>query len=200
MQIKNIIFDFGGVLIDWNPRFMYRQYFENADEMEWFLDNVCTHNWNVQQDAGRSLLDGPEWLVKKNPEYEFLIRKFYDQWEDMLNGPISENVSLLEPLKAKYRLFGLTNWSAETFPIAREKYAFLNIFEGIVVSGEEKMIKPDPAIYKLILTRYGLQGDECIFIDDNLDNITAARSLGIGGVHFKEGISLAEALKKLDLL
>lgn len=200
MQIKNIIFDFGGVLIDWNPRFMYRQYFETTDEMEWFLDNICTHNWNVQQDAGRSLLDGTEWLVKKNPEYEFLIRKFYDQWEDMLNGPISENVSLLEPLKAKYRLFGLTNWSAETFPIAREKYAFLKFFEGIVVSGEEKMIKPDPAIYKLILTRYGLQGDECIFIDDNLDNITTARSLGIGGVHFKEGISLEEALKKLDLL
>lgn len=200
MQIKNIIFDFGGVLIDWNPRFVYRQYFETTDEMEWFLDNICTHNWNVQQDAGRSLLDGTEWLVKKNPEYEFLIRKFYDQWEDMLNGPISENVSLLEPLKAKYRLFGLTNWSAETFPIAREKYAFLKFFEGIVVSGEEKMIKPDPAIYKLILTRYGLQGDECIFIDDNLDNITTARSLGIGGVHFKEGISLEEALKKLDLL
>jgi 2-haloacid dehalogenase len=200
MKIKNIIFDFGGVLIDWDPRYMYRNVFADDAQMEWFLQHICSHDWNIQQDAGRTLEKGTTLLVKSFPEHEKMIRLFYDRWEDMLNGPIEANVQLLQPLRDKYRLLGLTNWSAETFPIALEKYSFLNEFEGIVVSGVEKLIKPDPAIYELLLKRYKIAAPESLFIDDNQNNIEAANKLGFQTIHFTEQTALGQKLNHLGLL
>jgi 2-haloacid dehalogenase len=176
--IDTIIFDLGGVLIDWNPKYVYREVF-NGDEkkVDWFLDTICTMDWNVEQDAGRTFKDATEFLVKQHPQYEEWIRIFYDRWEDMLGGPIQDSVLLLDKLKKAntHQLYALTNWSAEAFPVALQRYDFLQHFEGILVSGEEKMRKPFPKIYELILDRYKLNAEKSVFIDDNLDNVLGAQ-------------------------
>ncbi|HEY5461795.1 MAG TPA: HAD hydrolase-like protein [Hanamia sp.] len=151
MKIENIIFDFGGVLVDWNPRYFYRDHFQNENEMEDFLTHICTDEWNIQQDKGRSLSEGTIMLQKKFPEFHSMIQLYYDKWETMLKGDIPGTVSLLYKLKKKYKLFGLTNWSAETISIAYNRFSFFKEFDGIVVSGEEKMIKPDKKNFHLLL-------------------------------------------------
>jgi 2-haloacid dehalogenase len=184
MNIKNIIFDFGGVLVDWNPRYLYKSAFNEDEKMEWFLKNICTDEWNVEQDRGRSLADGTQLLLDKHPEYSDLIKMYYEQWEVMLRSDIPETVKLLYQLKPHYHLYGLTNWSSETFPIAYKRYSFFNEFEGIVVSGDEKRIKPDPKIFELILERYNLKTEETLFIDDNIHNINQANLMGFNTIHF----------------
>ncbi|MEI6142347.1 MAG: HAD family phosphatase [Mariniphaga sp.] len=200
MGIKNIIFDFGGVVIDWNPRYLYRSVFSDPSEMEFFLANICTPAWNVNQDAGYPIADATKELQIQHPEYANEIAKFYDNWIQMISGEIVENTRLLIPLKEKYRLFGLTNWSAETFPIAFEKFRFFKNFEGIVVSGAEKMIKPDPALFTLLLNRYNLKAEESLLIDDSLANIIAAKEMGFPTIHIRDGITLYEQLFDLQLI
>ena len=201
MKKKNIVFDFGGVLVDWNPRYVYRDLFDDELEMESFLSTVCTNEWNVQQDAGRSLVEATELLVAKFSEQEALIRRYYDDWKLMLKGEIPENTSLLQPLSEKYQLFGLTNWSGETFPYARERFPFFNkYFEGIVVSGDEKMIKPDKEIFQLLLDRYKIRAEESVFIDDNHDNIIAANEIGFDTVHLHEEVNLKHSLELMGIL
>lgn len=200
MGIKNIIFDFGGVLIDWNPRYMYQKVFDNQSEMEYFLTNVCTEDWNLQQDKDRSLAEGTQFLIQKFPNHSNLIKLFYDRWEEMLNGIIEENVKLIAILKSEYKLYGLTNWSAETFPIALKKYSFLQEFDGIVVSGTEKLIKPDPKIFNLLLNRYQLKAQESVFIDDNIKNIIAAKEIGFSTIHIDDNINLELELIKMKIL
>ena len=202
MNIENIVFDFGGVLLDWNPRYLYEKLFNDKEQMEYFLTNVCTDSWNVQQDAGRSLVEATKLLQQQFPEYELMIQRFYDDWEIMLKGEIRENSVLINQLKKKkkYRLFGLTNWSGETFPIALEKYMFLHEFEGIVVSGDEKMIKPDKEIYLLLLNRYNLKAEKSIFIDDNINNIKTAHELGFHTIHLNSNLNLEHRLKELGIL
>jgi 2-haloacid dehalogenase len=197
MEIKNIIFDFGGVLIDWNPRYLYRNMFHDEVEMEFFLEKICSPEWNLKQDAGRSFNEATKELANKFPQYENEIRNFYSNWTKMIGGSIEENVVLIEDLKDKYRLFGLTNWSAEAFPIVFNQYPFFKELEGIVVSGIEKIVKPDARIYKLLLTRYGLIANESLFIDDNQENINAANKLGFKTIHLKEKVSLKNELQKL---
>jgi 2-haloacid dehalogenase len=184
MAIKNIVFDFGGVLVDWNPRHLYKSHFKDPAEMEYFLQNICTEEWNIEQDRGRSLAEATLLLQNKFPEYTDLISLFYGQWEVMLKDEIPGTVAILHQLKKKYTLYGLTNWSAETIDIAYRRFAFFQEFEGIVVSGTEKLIKPDKRIFQLLLERYALQADESVFIDDNLTNILAARELGFTALHF----------------
>jgi 2-haloacid dehalogenase len=184
MAIKNIVFDFGGVLVDWNPRHLYKSHFKDPAEMEYFLQNICTEEWNIEQDRGRSLAEATLLLQNKFPEYTDLISLFYGQWEVMLKDEIPGTVAILHQLKKKYTLYGLTNWSAETIDIAYRRFAFFQEFEGIVVSGTEKLIKPDKRIFQLLLERYALQADESVFIDDNLNNILAARELGFTALHF----------------
>lgn len=200
MKIKNIIFDFGGVLVDWNPRYLYQKVFENETQMEYFLQHICTETWNLQQDKDRTLQEGTQLLQQQFPEYAHLIQLFYDQWEVMLKGEITENVKLLPLLKKNYPLYGLTNWSAETFPIALRRFPFFSLFDGIVVSGEEKVIKPDEAIFKILLNRYQIKATESLFIDDNINNIHAANMLGFKTIHINNEIDLEKELKKMNLM
>ena len=198
-MIRNIVFDFGGVLVDWNPEYLFRDVFSDESEMQHFLDNICTPDWNEKQDAGRSLSEATRTLQKHHPKYHDEIRLFYDEWTTMLGGPIEQNVAMLKPLKTKYRLFGLTNWSAETFPIAFDLYPFFNVFEGIVISGIEKLAKPDERFYRLLLERYGLVAAECLLIDDNARNIRAASALGFDTLHLQTGVSLEDKLRGLGI-
>ena len=201
MNIKNIIFDFGGVVMDWNQRYFYKDYFNDDEKMEWFLKNITTDEWNAEQDRGRTLAEGTEILVAKHPEYEKDIRAFYDNWTTMLKSDIPENVAVLRKLEhTKYALFGLTNWSDETFPYALEHYDFFQIFGGkIVVSGTEKLIKPDPEIWNVLLNRYQIRAEESVFIDDNAKNIEVAKSLGFITIHITPTTDLEEKLKKLGV-
>lgn len=201
MSIKNIIFDFGGVVMDWNPRYFFKDHFNDDEKMEHFLKNIATDEWNAEQDRGRTLAEGTEIQVAKHPEWEKEIRAYYDNWTTMLKSDIPHNVEVLRKLEhSKYELFGLTNWSAETFPYALENYDFFNIFEGkIVVSGTEKLIKPDPAIWEVLLNRYQLKAEESVFIDDNAKNIEVAKSLGFICIHIKEDTDLEKEMRDLGI-
>jgi 2-haloacid dehalogenase len=200
MTIKQIVFDFGGVLVDWNPRYMYQKYFEDEEAMEHFLNNVCTNAWNEQQDGGRPLQVATDLLIEQFPEHEVQIRRYYDQWTEMVGGAIEENVAVLYALEKKYPLYGLTNWSGETFPWAYDNFDFFKKLKGIVVSGDEQMKKPNPAIYQVLLDRYQLSPQESLFIDDNAANITAADSLGFETIHLADGISLSDEIRSRGLL
>ena len=200
---KNIIFDLGGVLIDWNPEYVYLKEFNNdRKEMKWFFDNVCTFDWNENQDAGYPLKKATEERVRLFPQYENLIRIYYGRWEEMLGGPINKSVDILRRIKKKNELniFALTNWSAETFPTALKKFDFLSLFEGIIVSGEEKTRKPFEKIYQITIDRFKIDPTESVFIDDNLRNVKAAEKLNIKGMHFKNSDKLEIELRNLKIL
>ena len=200
IKIKNVIFDFGGVLIDWNPEYLFRKEFANESDMNWFLENICTPEWNIQQDAGRPLAEATEILQIEHPEHKEMIELYYGRWEEMLGGIIEDNVRVLDLLKEKYPLYGLTNWSAETIPIAYSRYDFFNYLEGIVVSGDEKLIKPDPKLYQVLLDRYRLKANESLFIDDNFHNIETARQMGFHTIHFTDNMDLEKVVKEMGVL
>lgn len=199
--MKDMIFDFGGVLVDWNPRRLYRKIFNSEKETEWFLSNVCTGEWNGQQDAGRPFAQGVALLKEQYPKYAKEIDMFYTRWEEMLGGEIPGMPQLLKELKERgYKLYGLTNWSAETFPMARSRFHVFDLLDGYVVSGEEKLIKPDPALFRRLLERFSLCAENCVFIDDSPANCAAARELGMTAVDFKSAEQLREVLKKIGVL
>ncbi len=200
MKIENIIFDFGGVLVDWNPRHLYKKYFKDENEMEYFLKNICTDIWNLEQDRGRSLYEGTVLLQNKFPEFHSMIQLYYDEWETMLKSEIPETVSLLYRLKKKYKIYGLTNWSAETISIAYDRFHFFKEFDGIVVSGQEKMIKPNKEIYYLLLGRYNLKAENTVFIDDNINNIRVAEEVGLYGIHFENPGQLKTRLSLINVI
>lgn len=201
-SIKNIVFDLGGVLIDWDPKRLYRKIFATEEEVDNFLSNVCTMEWNIQQDAGNSIAGATQMLTLKCPEWESQIKAYYGRWEEMLGGAIHGTVKVLEECAEdpNYRVLALTNWSHETFPIAQERFDFLQYFEGIVVSGVEKHIKPFPEIYKILLSRYNLDPTETIFIDDNADNILGAEILGIQAIQFSSPEQLRKELTDKQIL
>ena len=183
-HIKNIVFDFGGVLIDWNPRYLYRTYCRTEEEMEFFLANICTNEWNAQQDAGRPFAEGVALLQAEHPEYAEAIAIYHTRWNEMIGGAIGKNVARLRELKSQgYHIYGLTNWSAETLPGVMAQYDFFQLMDGIVVSGEEHLLKPDIRIYLTLLDRYHLRADECLFIDDSLANIEGAKQAGLSVWH-----------------
>lgn len=200
-MIQNIIFDLGGVLIDWNPRYLYRQLLPDEEHVEAFLSTVCTMDWNEEQDGGRPFEEGISILSQKWPQHQSLIEAYYHRWIEMIGGAINDSVDVLKALQEKgVPLYALTNWSAQTFPLIRDDFPFLNWFKGIVVSGEEKLKKPDPAIYQLILDRYELEPAQTLFIDDNKRNIDAAGAMGIQTHHFTSSAAMAEALAALELV
>lgn len=186
-MVKDIVFDFGGVLMDWDPRYLYRTYFKDEAQMEYFLSHICTDAWNAEQDRGRTFDEGISLLLRQYPQYADPIRMYKDRWECMLKGEFPRSVELLKRLKEQgYGIYGLTNWSAETIPLAYAKYDFFSLFDGIVVSGEEKIIKPDPEIFKILLERYNLTAEDTLFIDDSPANIEAARRLGFRTILFDD--------------
>ena len=197
--IDTLIFDLGGVLIDWNPRYLYQKIFDTAEEVEYFLENICVSEWNVQQDAGRSLAEATELLIAQHPKWEAHIRDFYGRWVEMLGGIYVGTVNLLEELRhsGKYRIYALTNWSGETFPIAHERYDFFRHFEGIVVSGDEKLKKPDPKLYQVLFDRYEVEPTRALFIDDSVKNIEMGRKLGLHSVHFQSSAQMVREVKAL---
>jgi len=201
-MINTIIFDLGAVLIDWNPHYMYRTIFSDEAEMKNFLATITTSDWNEEQDAGRSLAEGTEILVSQFPEHEANIRAFYGRWDEMLGEAFHDTVEVFKDLKesGKYKIYALTNWSAETFPVALERFEFLHWFDGVVVSGAEKMRKPAPEFYQLLLDRYNVMADEALFIDDNYRNILAAEKLGIHCIHFVGTEDLREQLTYFHVL
>lgn len=201
-KINTIIFDLGGVLIDWNPEYVFLEVFNgDRQKMQWFFDTICTSDWNENQDAGYPISKATEERVALFPEHEELIRMYYGRWEEMLGNEISETVEILKQLLAlnQYKIVALTNWSHETFPVALKKFEFLHWFEGILVSGEEKTRKPFKEIYDLTLDRFNIKANEAIFIDDNLRNIEAANAIGIHGIHFKSPSMLVEQLKDFNI-
>ena len=202
MNIETVIFDLGKVLIDWEPRRLFRKIFDDEEEMEYFLNNICTPDWNVQQDKGRLIADANELLIAQFPKYKNQIEAFYGRWEEMLGGPIQPTVDILTHLHQtkSHRIIALTNWSAETFPVAIRDYPFLQFFEGILVSGDEGMIKPDLAIYDLVCKRYNIDPTTAVFIDDSLKNIKGCEAYGMKGIHFKSGEQLRKELEELGVI
>lgn len=197
-MITTLIFDLGAVLIDWHPKHLYKKIFKTEAEIDDFLTHICTSHWNEEQDAGRSIKDGTEALIQQFPEHGENIRAFYGRWDEMLAGPIDGTLQIFTRLKqgGKYKIYALTNWSAETWPIAFNKYDFLNWFDGIVVSGHEGIRKPAPEFFQLPLDRYHIKTEEALFIDDNLRNVLAAQAMGITSIHFTSPEKLQEELKQ----
>jgi 2-haloacid dehalogenase len=201
-RFNTIVFDLGGVLIDWNPDYVYRTIFDKEEEMKWFYNNICTADWNEEQDAGRGLREATELLVKQFPEHENNIRAYYDRWEEMLRGPIEESVEILRYLRhnTNLRLYALTNWSHETFPVALQRYDFLHWFDGRIVSGEERTRKPYKEIYQLLIDRFQINPVTCVYTDDNSRNLIPAADLGFHTIHFQSPQQFKDELQHLNIL
>ncbi len=200
---NTIIFDLGGVLVDWNPDYVFDAIFaDNPERKQFFYENICTPHWNEEQDAGRSLQAATDLLLDEHPEWQTEIAAYYGRWEEMLGGAIQGTVDIFKGLKdaGNYKIYALTNWSAETFPIALEKFDFLHWFDGIVVSGTEMNRKPFPEFYQILLDRYDVAPSEAVFIDDNLRNVMAAKEMGIESIHFHSPEGLRKELNKLGVL
>ena len=201
-NIKAVIWDLGNVFIDWNPNRLFDQLITDEEKRRYFFDHVCTMDWNENQDAGYPIRQATEELVAKYPEWKEHIEAYYGRWVEMLGGAITGTVDIFRTLKETTHLkhYALTNWSHELFPTALQMFDFLHWFDGRVVSGEEKMRKPEPAFYQILLDRYGLQPAEVIFIDDNLRNVRAAEAIGIRSIRFITPHQLHTELKVLGLL
>ncbi len=199
--MKTIVFDLGGVLIDWNSRYLYQRIFASTEEMEWFLSFVCPPAWNALFDAGRPFAEGIAEAKHKYPKYAAQIEAYFLRWDEMLGGAVQGSVEILREVKERgYPVYALTNWSAETFPYARAKFDFLTWFNGILVSGAEKLAKPDPAIFMRFLQTFGFRAEDCIFIDDSPANVEAAQKLGFEAVHFTGPADLRRELVKRGIL
>lgn len=200
MSIDTFVFDLGGVLVDWNPAHLYRKLIPDPDEMQRFLGTVCTLEWNSEQDRGRSLAEGTAALVSEYPEHAELIEAYYGRWEEMVPDQFDESVALLAELRdGDYRLYALSNWSAETFPNVRHRFPFLDWFDDVVISGEVGVVKPEPEIYHLIRDRFQIEPSTTLFIDDSAANIAAAREAGFVVHHFQDPAGLRAYLEELGL-
>lgn len=196
-MIKNIIFDFGGVLVDWNPRYLYDPYFGDTERSQWFIDNICTSEWNITLDGGKPFDVGVEELTAVHPEWADAIAAYRDRWMEMIGGEIPDTADMVRRLKsAGYGVYGLTNWSAETFPMVRDRYNVFAELDGIVVSGEEHLLKPGAGIYNLLLTRYGLKAEESLFLDDNAANVDGARAVGMASERFVSAGQAEQVLRE----
>jgi 2-haloacid dehalogenase len=201
-KYKAIVFDFGGVLIDWNPRYLYLKFFDgDLPAMEDYLAKINFTEWNLRQDEGRPWSEGIAELCAQFPEYQDLIRAYDEHWEDSIAGVIQPTVDILRSLKNKgHPLYGMTNWSREKFRLVRPKYEFFDWFQAIVVSGEVRLVKPDPRIFMLFLEMIGRTAGECLLVDDSAANIAAARQLGFNTIHYQAPGQLEAALRQMDVI
>jgi 2-haloacid dehalogenase len=198
-MIKNVIFDFGCVLVYWSQHNLYDTHFGSKEKTDWFVDNICTWEWNNQTDLGKSFAESVAEKVAEYPEWETEIRMYWERWEDMLNGEVPGMKEWICELKnAGYKVYGLSNWSHETFPMVKDKYEAFSMMDGIVMSGEELIAKPDLRIYKILLERYGLKAEECVFIDDRKENIIAGEQVGIRGIIFEDCEQVKQAFHVLN--
>jgi 2-haloacid dehalogenase len=200
--IDTLVFDLGNVLIDWNPRHLYRKILKDEEQITWFLENICTSEWNDKQDAGRTFDEGIQELLQKHPEWEEAIVAWGTRWQETISGDIPGTVEILRQIRdsKKYRLYALTNWSAETFPWALDNFEFLHWFEGIVVSGHEKTRKPEAVFFKILFDRYKIDPSKAVFIDDNLKNIKGANEVGLKTIHFESPEQLKVGLKQFGVV
>jgi 2-haloacid dehalogenase len=200
--IKAIIFDFGNVLLEWNPRYVYQRFFPNDPEgMERFFKEVNFMEWNLLQDKGRPFTEGVAILSREFPHYSHLIQAYHDHWTDSLGESLTGTVEIMKELKqAGYPLYGLSNWSAETFPRVRQKHDFFDLLDDIVISGEVGHVKPHPEIFQILLDRIGKLAQECLFIDDALENIQQAQKMGFATIHFQSPEKLRIRLLDLKIL
>ncbi len=182
--MKNIIFDFGNVLVQWHPELIYKEHFGDEAKAWWFLRHVADNEWRGRIDAGESSDACIRELKAKYPEYVDAVELYQSRWKEMLTDEVPGMRELLTEVLKKYEVFGLTNWSMETFPEARERFGILQMIDRYVVSAEEHLIKPDPRLFQVLLDRYQLMAEDCIFIDDNPDNVAAACRMGMHGIHF----------------
>ena len=199
---NTIIFDLGGVLIDWNPEYVFLKEFRgDRERMNWFLNEICAWDWNANQDAGYPIEKATEERIEMFPEYEELIRMYYGRWDEMLGYTHDDTLEILQAFvdHSDYRVLALTNWSAETFPKALKKFDWLDWFEGILVSGAEGMRKPFPEIYELLIDRYRIDREKAIFIDDSPANVRGAETVGLKGVHFRGADLLRQDLSKAGI-
>ncbi len=192
--MQNIIFDFGNVLVQWHPELVYTEYFGDEARAWWFLRHVVDNEWRGRIDAGESTAELTAELVGRFPEYKEAIELFDQRYFDMLTGEVPGMRELLGEVMRHYEVYGLTNWSMETFPTARERFGILQMIDRYVVSAAERLIKPDPRLFQVLLDRYGLRAEECTFVDDNPDNVAAARKLGMKGIVFTGADNLRKEL------
>ncbi|WP_066733920.1 MULTISPECIES: HAD family phosphatase [Hyphomicrobiales] len=194
------VFDVGNVLIRWDPFRVYREMIPDEAKRQWFLQNVCTSAWNLEQDRGRSWEEGVALLVASHPEWEAQIRAYDERWHEAVPGMIEDSVAVLEALKARgEKVYAITNFSREKWAECLIRFPFLQSFDGVVVSAHERVIKPDPAIYRILLERYDLAAEDCVFIDDSAKNIETARALGMQGIHFVEPVDLRAELARCGI-
>jgi 2-haloacid dehalogenase len=200
--IKAIIFDYGNVLLEWNPRLVYQRYFpDDPDGMERFFEEVNFADWNLQQDKGRPFKEGVAILSREFPHYSHLIQAYHDLWIHSVGEPIAGTIEIVKRLKkAGYPLYGLSNWSAETFPLARRKHDFFDLFDDMVISGEVGQIKPEPEIFQILLGKIKKPANECLFIDDAMPNIQQAQSMGFATIRFHSPEQLEAALRDFHIL
>ena len=201
-HIKAIVFDYGNVLVEWNPRYVYQRFFpDDPEAMERFFHEVDFIEWNAQQDKGRSFADGVAALSKEFPQHAHLIQAYHDHWKDSIGEAYWGTVEIMKQLKqAGYALYGLSNWSAETFPHILEQYDFFNMFDDMVISGEVGHVKPQPEIFHILLEKIGRPAQECLFIDDSLPNIQQAQTIGFATIRFESSEQLVKALRSLNIL
>jgi 2-haloacid dehalogenase len=200
--VDTLIFDLGNVLIDWSPSYLYDKVFTDATQKDYFLNTICPMDWHARQDAGRPVEEATEEKLREHPDWAHPIRAFYARWKEMFHGPIDGSVDILRELKesGRFRIYALTNWSAELFAHALDDFAFLHWFDGRVVSGEEGINKPDPALYRILLGRYSIDPARAVFIDDKESNIEAGRALGIDGIVFSSPQQLRNELSIRKIL
>ena len=199
-DIRAVVFDFGGVLFDWSAEYLYRELIPDDEERRWFLTHVCSPAWNLKQDGGRPIAEAEAELIALYPDHADLIRAFYGQWPKTLRGLLDDGVALLEQLHAAgVPLYGLTNWSAETYHHVEDKYDFMTRFRHVVVSGRIGMVKPDPRIYAHLLEHVREPAERCVFIDDNAKNAEAASALGLHGITHRSGAETSARLRDLGV-
>ena len=201
-MIKNIIFDFGGVLVDWNPHYLFDKYFNDINEANYFVDNVCNSEWNAEMDGGKPFEQAVRERSAMFPKYAETLKLYQTNWMDTMGEEIPGMFDLIKSLKENGFpiIYGLTNWSAETFPTVQKTYRIFSLIDNIVVSGEVKQLKPNPEIFYTLLNKYNLKAEESLFIDDNLKNVEGAKAVGINAIRFENAQKLKESLKELDIV
>lgn len=195
-----VVFDLGNVLIPFNPRWLYRKMLPDEASIERFFAETGFEEWNLGMDTGRPFAEGIAAHSARFPHHRPLFEAFFERWHETVGEPIAESVDMLQSLRRNgVRTFALTNFSAETYPLAVARFPFLAEFDGTVVSGEERVVKPDPEIYHRLMRRYAITAACAVFIDDRLENVDAARRLGLHGIHFVDPHAVRAELRTLGL-